>query len=251
MQFLKRSVVCLAVVAMAASGAVNAADKTSASRKSDSWSVVAGWPDFMTGMWAENYSFSAGGAAPASRQPPLTDAAKAQLAKRGKGAEGNGAKCLPLGMPGMMMPGYPMAFFFTRGSIFIMSDMDDLLVRRIFLNRSTHNDPDPSWNGDSVGHWEGGTLVIDTTAINEEAPLAELPSGGNTHIVERIRLTGPNALEWRLTVTNPGLLNGPWEMTKTYVRHADWELQQASCAEGNRDAPADNGASQVDLTPRK
>ena len=210
-----------------------------------SWSELAHWPDFTTGMWAENYKFNG------NSKPPLTAAAQAQLDALPKGHESGGILCHPLGMPGMMMPGYPMAFFFTKGSIFIMSDMDDLLVRHIYTDGRQHEDPDPSWNGHSIGHWEAGTLVIDTVAINAEAPLGGLPSGGTTHIIERIRLTAPDALEWHLTITNAEILAQPWELTKTYVRHRDWELQEASCVEGNRDGTDASGAPRVDLTPPK
>lgn len=216
-----------------------------AATRTDGWATIAGWPDFTTGMWAENYD-------PKSMpKPVLTAQAQLQLQQKPKAAEGNGARCKPLGMPGMMMPGYPMAFFFTKGALFIMSDMDDLLIRHVFLGRQDHGDPDPAWNGHSIAHWDGATLVVDTVAINPEAPLAGLPSGGHTHIVEHIRLTGPDQLEWRSVVSNPDILAQPWAFTKTYVRHRDWELQEASCVEGNRDEPDATGNAHVDLTPPK
>lgn len=234
----------MGALSAAAQGADKGADKLPVHGAGE-WAAMAKWPDFMTGMWAENYN--------PMQQPraPLTAAAQARADALAKNADGNGAKCLPLGMPGMMMPGYPMAFYFTRGSIFIISDMDDLLVRRIIMDSKEHGDPDPSWNGHSIGHWEGGTLVIDTAAIIGDAPLSNLPSQGQTHIVERIRMTGPDAMEWKLTITNPALLSGPWQLTKTYVRHADWQLEEASCTAGNRDTPAADGSSQVNLKPPK
>ncbi|MFT3905937.1 MAG: hypothetical protein QM718_06510 [Steroidobacteraceae bacterium] len=237
-----------ALAADAAEGAKQPVAKVTTGAKpaaAGGWAAVARWPDFMTGMWAENYNY--GGRV----ETPLTAEAKAQIDKLPKNGDGDGARCLPLGMPDMMGPGLPMAFFFTRGMIFIMSDMDDLQVRRIHMDRSTHGEPDPSYYGDSIGHWEGQTLVIDTSDIVSESKLSNLPSNGKTHIVERIRLTGPNALEWKISVTNPDILAKPWEKTHTYVRHADWQLAESSCTAGNRDTPAANGSSQVDLTPRK
>jgi hypothetical protein len=235
---------CLLGVALLAT--MSFADTTKHVAPAETYAVMDSWPDFTTGMWAENFSLSSFGG-----KPPLTEAAQQRLKNQPKDTQSGGVQCRPLGMPGMMMPGYPMAFFFTKGGIFIMSDMDDLLVRHVLTDRVEHGDPDPSWNGHSIGHWESGTLVIDTTAINEQAPLAGLPSGGKTHIVERIRLTAPDALEWKLVITNPDVLQTPWQMTKTYVRHKDWELQAASCVEGNRDAVDAQGNPIVNLTPPK
>jgi hypothetical protein len=237
------SLLCIALGAARVANA--AAPAASAKTAAASWSELAHWPDFTSGMWAEKYKFNG------NPKPPLTEAAQARIDALPKGHESGGILCRPLGMPGMMMPGYPMAFFYTKGSIFIMSDMDDLLVRHIYMDGRQHEDPDPSWNGHSVGHWEQGTLVVDTVAINADAPLGGLPSGGSTHIIERIRLTGPDALEWHLTITNSDLLAQPWELTKTYVRHRDWEIQEASCVEGNRDGTDASGTPRVDLTPPK
>jgi hypothetical protein len=224
--------------------AATAGAPSTATPAANGWYALARWPDFTTGMWAENYNFKA------PVKPQLTPQAQLLLQQKARSPEGGGT-CRPLGMPGMLMPGYPMAFFYTKGSIFIMSDMDDLLVRHVFMDRSEHGDPDPAWNGHSIGHWDGDSLVIDTVAITAEAPLAGLPSGGKTHIIEHIRMTGPDTLEWRSRIINPDILAQPWEFTKTYVRHKDWELQPATCVEGNRDAPDASGNPHVDLTPPK
>jgi hypothetical protein len=213
-----------------------------------SWAQVASWPDFTSGVWAENFVFDP------NAKAPLKPTAADELVKAkslDKLAVGGSNSCLPPGMPGVMSAGLPWAFFYARDSIFIITDMDNLEVRRVLMGRKDHGDPDPSWNGHSIGHWEGQTLVIDTTAIMPRTKLAGLPSGGSTHIVERIRLLGPEKLEWKLRIMNPDLLTQPWEWSKTFERHRDWEIQDARCVEGNRDAPDAAGNPHVDLTPPK
>jgi hypothetical protein len=225
------------------------------------WADVAHWPDFTTGMWAlENPgAFDAKpGKKPAFTPGALPDgveltpAAKAQFAAIRPGTEGSFSSCAPPGALGMRI--LPIAIFFAGDSIFFMTDMDDQLVRRVKMNRQDHDDPDPSWSGDSIGHWEGDTLVVDTTAIQPDIELTNnLPSGGNMHIVERLHLNNPDELEWDYTITDPGVLAKPWVITSKYNRRKTWELQVAACATGNRDSDAAyvNGAPVVDLAPKK
>lgn len=232
----------------------------------------AHWPEFTGGMWMPigksnngsaddnkpgglfsktDASITAPVAAPrgsflgGNEGMAFTAAAQAQLEEQRKHpTEGQFTNCLP---PGPTNPaGFPLAFYYAGDSIFIISDMDDFLVRRVIMNRKDHGDPDPTWAGHSIGHWEGGTLVVDTTAIAADIELGGLPSGGNMHMVERIRLLNPNEIEWTTTVTDPEILAKPWVKTTNYRRHRDWEIEAASCTEGNRDVSS-NGTAGVNL----
>jgi hypothetical protein len=87
--------------------------------------------------------------------------------------------------------------------------------------RPHRTDVDPSYFGDSIGHWEGDTLVVDVTHFNDETWLANIPGsqGGSgyfhsqaLHVVERYIRTG-NTLRWEATVEDPYVLTKPWKMT--------------------------------------
>ena len=87
--------------------------------------------------------------------------------------------------------------------------------------RPHRTDVDPSYFGDSIGHWEGDTLVVDVTHFNDETWLANIPGsqGGSgyfhseaLHVVERYTRTG-DTLRWEATVEDPYVLTKPWKMT--------------------------------------
>ena len=87
--------------------------------------------------------------------------------------------------------------------------------------RQHRTDVDPSYFGDSIGHWEGDTLVIDVTHFNDDTWLAGIPGsqGGSgyfhseaLHVVERLTRKG-DTLRWEATVEDPNVLSKPWVMT--------------------------------------
>jgi len=87
--------------------------------------------------------------------------------------------------------------------------------------RAHRTDVDPSYFGDSIGHWEGDTLVVDVTHFNDDTWLAGIPGSQGAsgyfhsealHVVERLTRTG-NALRWEASVEDPNVLTKPWKMT--------------------------------------
>ncbi len=90
----------------------------------------------------------------------------------------------------------------------------------------------PSWNGHSIGHWEGKTLVVDTVGFNERANLLSgVPRSPDSHLVERFHLTkGGKVLLDDLTMSDPQSLTKPWTVTLTYNRMpASSERLEAVC----------------------
>jgi hypothetical protein len=132
-------------------------------------------------------------------------------------------------------------FLFTPGRVTILGEFDGNRLRRVYTDGRGHPaDPDLTFNGHSVGRWEGDTLVVDTVAILPETflPIGQsvaLPNNGDTHIVERIRLVAPDALLFDLTVTAPRQLSAPWHLTRKFIRQADRkaEITEASCRQGD------------------
>ena len=93
------------------------------------------------------------------------------------------------------------------------------------------------WMGDGRGHWEGNTLVIDTTNVRA----ARLTYTGDfhtekAHIVERLTPVDANTLNYEATVDDPTVFTRPWTMRVTHRRRADDEMWETACHEGNPDS---------------
>jgi hypothetical protein len=149
----------------------------------------------------------------------------------------NNAKCLPPGMPAMMGMAYGMEIMQTKDRITFFSELNDAL-RRVYLDgrkpTPKHLD-DPTYAGYSTGRWEGDTLVVDTVALHPDSFIEGFtPHSDAMTVRERIRLTAPDILEDRITVTDPKALTKPWEVVRTYRRAAKGndELREFACAEG-------------------
>ena len=171
---------------------------------------------------------------------PAYQAIQAQLqAEAAQGA----ASCRWVGLPGIMGYPYPFEILVTPGRITMIFEADSQ-VRRIWMNRRRHLDPDdldPTYYGDSIGHWEGDTLVVDTIGFNTQTLVSGAPHSEQMHIVERIRHRGPNVLEDQMTITDPQAFAAPVSQTFVYGRRPGWRIREYSCNENNRDAPDSSG----------
>lgn len=210
---------------------------------------IYAWPDMDQGMWAAVMGASFGNGKVKRVAFPLTAAAAAARQARAKQPSGS-ASCAPVGPLGIIGAGYPLKFYFTPGEIVIMSDMDALWVRHVYMDGKQHHDYGPSYEGYSVGHWDGNTLVIQTSDLSDKVNLTTgVPASARTQLTERYTLLSPDKMMLNVTVFDPTSMTAPWHETMPYVHHADWEIEDVFCGEGNRDAPDANGNEEVNLTP--
>jgi len=154
-----------------------------------------------------------------------------------------GSYCTPPGMPGIMGIGqYPMEFLFTPGRVTTHHEAW-MQWRNIYTDGRSHpDDLEATFEGDSIGHWEGGTLVVDTIGVKEAAPLGQgMKHGPRMHIVERIHLAPKDrdTLVDEMTIDDPDALEKPWAHTLTYKRSREWQLLEFECAENDRN-PVDS-----------
>ena len=214
-----------------------------------SWAALAKLPDWTKGVWQVDWSslFGPGGRPePPSLTPDYAAKFKAFQAgqARGENVQSDNANCLPAGMPQIMAMPYPIEFIYSPGRVTIAIETDSQ-VRRIYTDGRKHPaDPDPAFNGDSVGHWEGATLVVDTISLEPHTMIA--PGVGHSdqaHITERIRQLGPDRLEIATTIEDPKVLTKPWTTIKPYIRHADWTIQEYVCEQNNHDSADEKGRS--------
>jgi hypothetical protein len=184
------------------------------------------------------------------QQPPLTAAYQkaweATLAARAAGRPDATPACLPPGMPRSMIGYGPMEFIPMPAITFVMlSHMNEL--RRIFTDgRKWPDDPDPSFGGYSIGHWEDtdgrgrfDTLMVETRAIKGPHTLDDsgipVDKDNQTVVQEKIYLdkTDANLLHDEVTTIDHAFTK-PWTVTRTYQREPKTAWAEPVCAESNK-----------------
>jgi len=175
--------------------------------------------------------------------PKLTAAAQVHFdasqvaAKQGKVYRDDIGQCWPAGLPLIMTRYWPMAMIQIPTAIYMVSGFMNSL-RIVYLDGRSHTDPDiivRTFNGESIGRWEGDTLVVDTLGFRSDHHWmdqggASIPAGEQLHIVERIRLINDRKqLEIEYTMTDPEYWEGEWKSTKRFNRVNDEDIQEVSC----------------------
>jgi hypothetical protein len=216
-----------------------------------SWSSIAQLPDW-SGVWELDWRGGGGGrnAAPPKLTPEFAARLDAYHAaqKRGERQQTDAANCDPPGMPQIMTQPYPVEFLFTPGKVTVAIEAYSQM-RRIFTDGRPHqDDPDPTYQGDSIGHWEGDTLVVDTTALIPNSYIAPgVNHSDQVRIEERIRKVAPDTMEVRRTIYDPKALLEPWTVTLNYKRHTDWQIKEYICSQNNRDSADAEGRADINL----
>ncbi|MGZ3255840.1 MAG: hypothetical protein ACXU68_03605 [Croceibacterium sp.] len=217
-------------------------------KRATEYAALAKLPD-LSGIWYPDWAalFGARGI-----QPQLTPAAKAKLDAYNAKYKEHGpplyaqAACLPPGMPGIMGQPFPIDISYQPGRITIYAEAYEQ-PRWIYTDgRKLPDDPDPFFNGTSVGHWEGDTLVVETVGFSPETTIA--PGIGHSDkmkIVERFYLVNPKLMIDEMTITDPEVLAAPY-VTRQPYKPDDHPLREYVCAENNRLKASENGAN-IDL----
>ena len=148
-------------------------------------------------------------------------------------------QCLGHGMARVMESPYPIEIVQTPGRITFLHEVAHEL-RTIYLNRPHPEHPRVSFNGDSVGHWEGDTLVVDTIAIDPRSFIDDEGSShsGKEHVIERYRkIDGGAAIALTITIEDPVTLEHPYSYKRIFHWRPDIRPQEYVCEENNRNAP--------------
>ena len=175
--------------------------------------------------------------------PILKPWAAAQMKQRNeeilKGKRGFVAqsRCWPGGVPAQMLyPAEPIFFIQTPKEVWIIWQRDQH-VRRIYLNRPHSTNPKPTWMGESVGHYEGDSLVVDTIGFVEH-PLSYVdnyrtPHTKDLHVTERWHVANDGRLEMEFTAEDPGTFNAPWSGRLRWQKVSRGPMIESICAENN------------------
>jgi len=174
------------------------------------------------------------------RLPPLSP--EAEEKQRARFAAGRGRpsgpedrslseRCITYGTP-QLVAGYQSYRQIVQGptSVAVMTEMIHD-VRVIPLGGLPHLPATvQTWNGDARGHWEGDTLVVDSANFKPGA--FRNISTPKLHLVERFTRTGPETLQWQITIDDPGAWTKPWT-AMVVLRRANKALYEYACHEGN------------------
>jgi len=147
------------------------------------------------------------------------------------------SSCKMAGVPGFMAFGgnNPTYFIQTPKQVWIVYSGDQQ-VRRVYLDMPHSANPKPSWYGESVGHYDGDTLVIDTIGLNTKTVLDpyRTPHSEKLHVVERWKMVnGGEAMEVTFTVDDPDTFYQPWSGSRRY-RRVQQDYSEEVCAENNQ-----------------
>lgn len=181
---------------------------------------------------------------PDGKRPPLTAEAK----KRPRGHSGGSStqdgpitswldlstytRCISRVMP-RLPQGYNSGTLIQQSPGWVMMVYEQLDTRIIPLDGRPHISANiRQWNGDSRGHWEGNTLVIDTTNFTDKQRFMDAPMG-NFHLVERYTRVAPNRIEYTATIDDPTTWTRPWTVLIPWQKDDNYQMFEYACHEAN------------------
>ena len=169
--------------------------------------------------------------------PPYRPEFQRLWEERKRNAADDPAKyCLPNGVVRMTSRAYKIVQ--TEKLVVLLSEGNTHSFRRFFLDGRPHSlDLEPnSWTGDSIGRWEGDTLVVDSIGFNDRTWLDDTgkPHSDNLHVVERYRRPSFSRLEIQYTIEDSKALTKPLVFTRILTLVPDRDLQEYFCTDANR-----------------
>jgi len=158
--------------------------------------------------------------------------------RRASPADNPTSRCLPAGIPfGQMLPA-PFKIVQTPAELLVLRTEIDGTIRQVYTDgRKVPADAEPLWLGYSIGHWEGDTLVIDTTGFNNKSWLDAFghPHSDALHIAERYRRRDFGHMDVAVTIDDPKVYTRPVTFQVTDLLFPDTDVMEAYCAEDEKD----------------
>ncbi len=202
-----------------------------------------GKPD-LSGIWngqqilATTGEVAAAGAGSAAEAPPMLPWAVKVTTDRAATsfADDFEARCLP-GTPPRIPP-YHMSLFSTPKLVLVLFEGNTHMYRQFFVDGSDHpKNLKPTFYGDSRAHWEGDTLVVDTTGFNDISWMDGRghPHTKQMHLTERFHRPDYGNLSIDIVIEDPGTFTQPWIMHRVAALETGMEMTEYVCNENNQD----------------
>ena len=234
----------LAFICLAGTGAAQSPTPPAATRSrvpvDPATGLPAGMPDFRgvyTNRWIVN--MADGRFVEKTVEVPFTERGRAVYKQRTESFQKDDPNmtCQPSGLPRAGGTPYPMKIMQTADEVVLLWE-GGLHTFRIIPTDGRAHKPDPwTWYGDSVGRWEGDTLVVDVIGFNDKSWLdsSGYPHGEKLHLVERFRKTDPSTLRYEVTIEDPEYYTRPWTTAWNYRLSPATEIMEYFCTENERD----------------
>jgi hypothetical protein len=147
------------------------------------------------------------------------------------------AHCLPAGLTRQMNTPMPLEIFQMPKRVAILFEAWNTFVIVPTDGRDHPKNPDPTWMGNSVGHWEGDTLVVDSIGFNDKTRLDTIghPHSDRLHVVQRFSRADAMHIAYEVTVDDPIAYTKPWTNKRVFTLKPKWEIMEYSCEENNKE----------------
>ena len=146
------------------------------------------------------------------------------------------ARCVLSGVPRENVVPYPFKIFNTKGEILVLYEALHS-YRQIFMDgRKLPKDPNPAWMGYSIGHWDGDTLVVESSGFEDNNWLDNNghPGTESLHLTERLSRPDFGHINLAMTIDDPKAYTKPWTVNLGF-NYADTELIEYVCDENEKD----------------
>lgn len=153
--------------------------------------------------------------------------------------------CLPPGTPRIMASPFPIEMVVTPDVVYMLFEYMSQ-TRRIFMSESAPGSiGEPTYNGYSVGRWEGNDLIVDTIDLLADTVLdtTHVSHSELLNVHERFRLLSPEKMEVTITLIDPKAYVHPWVVTRTYVKRPGDRILEYVCEENNRNPVLEDGTT--------
>ena len=233
------------VLAAALIGSAAISARTPAQQEAATTTAPSGAPD-LSGLWSrlrdgakahgyEVYVLDFG-----KTDSPMTPWAASKYKVANEMYHGNDPKtvmsdpvfqCFPPGVPRIYLFNFPVQIVQIPGQVLMLFEYDHF-IRHIYTDGRPHDPGDgPLWMGDSIGKWEGDTLVVDTNNFNDKTLIDRVgrPHSDALHVVERIRRIDPKFMEIAFTIDDPKAYTKPWGTKLIFELKPTWNMKEQIC----------------------
>jgi hypothetical protein len=199
---------------------------------------------------------AAAGRKPLVREPlsykPDAEAKRQYYLSR-RGVDDPMVRCFISGVPRITTRPLPFQIVQMRGQVIILYEAHHAFRIIPTDGRPHPDDLEPSFNGDSVGRWEGDTLVVDVTAFNEKTWLAGVGTihSDKLHVTERYTRDTYDTILYDVTVEDPEVLTKPWHEHEIFRLRPNERLREYECIENNEDLQRFERLLEIDPSLKK
>lgn len=201
--------------------------------------LASGKPDF-SGVWQSPRMADVTEDMPCCKgvkELPFTPLGKQQWESYDAAKGDYTGSCLPFGLLRSVGGPHPIQIIQNDKYIAMLYEQNSWFHVTPIDGRAHPKEPDPTWFGNSVGRWEGDTLVIDTIGFNGKTKVDTIghPVSDQLHTIERFRRRDLGHIDYTLTIDDPRTYTKPWDSVRVWTLRPEWEIMEYSCEENNKD----------------